>query len=381
MRHPLWLVDSTCLAFFLVAMGFAFFARQNPQKRISLETKNIPVAVAQPLQSLDISQIYENDLFNTYHRTAPPLVETDYTTPLPTPPTQTVVTVPTETPQPFIAPLEIKLKGIILVDDHSENTAIIADAKTDNQNNYSVGDVIEDARIVRILQDRVILVRSNGQQETLYINAKDSETDPALTEERNHWTNVVKKLQETNYYLDPETFVYIVRNVAQFIDILDLTTVYKKGQSIGCRVGAITKNSLGAALGLEQNDIITHINGIEIASTETRIEAYQSLAHKTFGDTVPVIILKNGFKKTYSYTLHDLKDPLDESLEDLKKINSATGAQQGPSENTLQQEKINLLKEKYKFAQTAQDIKIAEKRIMLQKGGRDQVKNFSLDKE
>ncbi len=373
MRHPLWLVDSTFLLLFVAAIGFAFFSRQKLPRRIKLEKDVHHATQKKATGPVDITQIYENDLFNTYHKIIHPPVQPDYTQTMPQPPTQTAVTIPAEPRQPFLPPLEIALKGVATIDDESNNIAIIADSKSNEQKNYKVGDMIQDARLIRVLSNRAILIRSNGQQETLYLNEKDVENDPAFAEERDHWTHLVKKIGDNDFLLDPETLILVSRNLAQFIDILDLTTVYKKGESMGCRVGNITHDSLGSAMGLEPYDIITHIDAISTLETEDRYKAYQELIKKTFGDTVTVNLTRNNSPLTIHYKLYDLKDPLDESLQELEKADKLAGIEIGPSAEVIEEERINLLKEKYKFAPTTQDIKIHQKMAMLNQGKRDQV--------
>ena len=378
MRHPLWLVDTTFLALFVIAGALAFFSVQKLPKRIKLDVGTATNTSSKVSKAVDPAQVYENDLFNTYHKVIPEPVQPDYTSPMPTPPTQTTVKVPPGPQQPFLPPLEIKLKGIITVDDESNNIAIIADSKTSEQKNYRPGDTVEDARLIRVLHNRVIFIRSNGQQETLYLNAKDLENDPAFVEERAHWIHVVKKIHDELFLLDPETFVQIARNIAQFIDMLDLTTVYQKGKSIGCRVGAITHDSLGSAMGLEPYDIITTIDNVATANTEQRYKVYTNLTKKTFGDSVKVSVTRDGQPIAISYKLHDLKDPLDETLEELQKSDALAGIHTGPTAEEVEEERIELLKQKYKFAPTLQDMKINQKMSMLKKGKRERVKDFSL---
>jgi len=97
-------------------------------------------------------------------------------------------------PKPkFLDPLDITLKGIIvLVHNDSKNRAIIADNKTNKELTYKVGSAIEDAQLIRILSNKVIFLRSNGQQEVLYLREKDAELDPVYTIIDN-WDGIIQK--------------------------------------------------------------------------------------------------------------------------------------------------------------------------------------------
>jgi len=150
--------------------------------------------------------------------------------------------------------------------------------------------------------------------------------------------------------------------------MFDLTTVYQKGKSIGCRIGNIVHDSLGYAMGLEPHDIVTHINSLSTLNTEERYNTYQSLLKKKIGDTIEVKGLRDGSDFMISYHLYDLKDPLHESLQELEKDEKASGVYTGPSPAEIEEERIKLLRDKYKFAPTAQDIKIQQKMAMLKEG-------------
>ncbi len=380
MRHPLWLVNTAFLALLVCVAVFTFFSSQKPPKRVSLEPEASFNQQALSARSIDISKIYENDLFDTYHKTSAPIVEQTFTSPMPQAPTQSASQTPPDTSQPFLPPLNIKIRGIISVDDESHNIAIIADEKTTEQKNYKVGDMVEDARLVKILPNKAIFIRSNGQQETLYLNEKDLETDPVLFEQREHWLHIVKPAQQGLYLVDPESFEIVTKNLAQFIDMLDMTTVYQKGKSIGCRVGNIAPSSLGTALGLEPHDMITSVDGKAITTTDERYNAYKKIAAKDFGDTITVELIRDGAPLTITFRLHDLKDPLDQTVDELKKANQIQIIHTIPSEEELNEERIKLLKAKYKFAPTEQDIKVHQKMSMFQQGKRERVKQFKLDK-
>lgn len=380
MRHPLWLVNTAFFLLLAVIAVFIFFSTQKTPKRAALEPQVLYSSKGESTRSINIISIYENDLFNTYHKIIPEPVQKNLATAMPEVPTQNTKQLPPDQIQPFLPPLNIKLRGIISVDDESNNIAIIADTKTTEQKNYKPGDTIEDARLIKVLPNKAIFIRSNGQQETLYMQEKDLESDAALAGEPAQWLKVVKKLQENFFLLDAEMFVEIVKNVAQLIDIFNLTTFYKKGKNLGCRVGNIEQNSLGIAMGLESYDIITNIDGNPLSSTDLSYAAYNSIIKKIFGQTIIIDIIREEQPLKISYKLQDLKGTLEKDIEQLKKSNLLSDAYQQGSEEELIDEKINLLKTKYKFAPTKQDIKVHQKISMFEQGKRNKVKQFRLDK-
>ncbi len=366
MRHPLWLINAVLLVLIIAVISFIFLDNSPLPKRTSLtitSSVDLPSATA---SSVSIEKIIENDLFDTHHKEPQPVVPQDFAPKLPAlpqPALPTEIVIPAE-PQPtFLPPLDIKLKGVITVDDESMNKALIADNKTTTETMYRAGDLIQDARIVKILSNRIIIVRSNGQQETLYLNENDLKT-PYTQEQTDRWIHVVKKSSADQYLLDHEVFAQIIKNVAQCIDVFDITTVYKDGKSFGCKLGFFDNTALGYGMGLEPYDTILSINELPIATPEQRFAVYNSLLKVHFEDTITLELIRNAEHMKLVYTLRDLKDPFDTETPSPKKYEGITALQ---DDEDLEQEKMNILKQRYQFAQTVQDIKIEQKTAMLQK--------------
>ena len=96
------------------------------------------------------------------------------------------------------------------------------------------------------------------------------------------------------YVVDPLSFIIHIPNLSQCIDALNLITVYKQGESIGCRVGSLPPKSIGLALGFQQGDIITAINSIPSTTTDSRFEIYQTIVGICkLGDTIHVAMTRN----------------------------------------------------------------------------------------
>ncbi len=221
MRHPFWLVNSILLLFFMCTIVFIFFSWQRAPIKVSFEPGPEVKPIKKDITKIDLSKIYTNDLFNTYVQPLPPPKEPDYTKPIPQPPAPKPPSMPVTPPIKFLEPLKINLRGIIVATDERMNTAIIEDAKAGKAQNYKIGDMIEDAQLIRILKNKIILIRSNGQQETLYVSQHDAELEQLLMPE-NNWTMVIKKIAENIYTVDPDLFAEKIRNLAQFIDILNI---------------------------------------------------------------------------------------------------------------------------------------------------------------
>lgn len=361
MKHPFWLANSTLLLLVTLAATFIFFSRPKLPPRVSFEPASDLKPAKQEIAKIDLSKIYTNDLFDTYKQPLPPPKEPDLLKPMPQPPTPKLPSRPVSPPPKFLEPLKINLLGIIVASDERMNIAIIKDTQTNLAQNYKIGDMITDAQLIRILKNKVILIRSNGQQETLYVSKHDAELEQLLMPEGN-WSALIKKSTENVFEVDPEAFIDRVRNLAQFIDLLNLTTVYRKGKSIGCRIGTIDKSSLGQALGLQQGDIIEQINNMPATDTKSRFEIYKNILNMQNGDIVSVNLVRKNKPILIQYKLEKIErvapKPPAESKPTVPGIETKTAQE-------IEQEKRKILEQKYRFAPTAEQLEKKEKQAML----------------
>jgi type II secretory pathway component PulC len=368
MKHPFWLVNDLLFIIFLTILGFIVISRQKPPSSVSLVPKAEIKLPKKAVSKIDLSKIYTNDLFETYQAPAPKEEIQIPKITMPEPPTPKPVKVPLALPAKFLEPLQISLKGVITLSEEADNIAIIQDSKTSATKNYHVGDKIEDAQLIRILSNKIILIRSNGQQETLYVNQYDAELDQQL-QIRSDWSSVVQKKGENNYLVDPITFVQSIPNLAEFIDKLNLITVYKKGKSIGCRVGILQPKSIGLALGLQPGDVIEAINNIPATTTDSRFEIYQNIISMDIGDIIEVSLIRNQESVVITYTLHQLEES------SLQPVPSVLGKEKSAQE--LEQEKIEILRQQQQFAPTLEQLKMQQKRNMVNYGNQNR-RNFNV---
>jgi type II secretory pathway component PulC len=361
MKHPFWIVNS--LLFFLVILTFIFmyFSRVKIPERESIDPVYVPSKKDLKLD-INIRKIYEDDLFGTYIKEIKP-IQQDLVTPFPEPPSSRVTTMPTEIIPEFLEPLDITLKGIVVISTNdTKNRAIISDNKTKREDMYKVGDNIEDAQLIRIFRNKVIFLRSNGQQEVLYLREQDAKFDPAFAI-FDGWDSAIKKVSDDNYLVDPKEFIFRITNLAQLIEVLGLTTAYQKGKSIGCRVGALMPKSVGVYLGLQSGDIILTINDIPATDTKNRLEIYNNIITLPLHEVITVELLRNKQKKVLKYTLQEL------DVDKQGYIKEAPFTQVSPIIKPLQKEqREEILRQKQKFAPTMKEIRARERANMFEKG-------------
>lgn len=356
MRHPFWIVNSVLLLFVVLATIFAYFSRVRVPHRESIEPESYTRPKKQQTIDINIKKIYENDLFDTFRKEVPVYQEPQYQLEIPTPPPQEEVVTPTIPEPVFLDPLDITLKGIIVVGkDEQKNRVIIADNKTDTEHTYKVGDIIEDAQLIRIFNNKIILLRSNGQQEVLYLREQDAQLDPVYTAISN-WQDIIQQAGQNTFLISPHLFVDRVKNLAQFIDMIGLSTAYQQGISVGCRIGDLPPDSLGIHLGLQSGDIITTINTIPATTTPERLQIYKSIVQMKDDDRITVNLTRQGTPIQLQYTLKSFGQ---------KKIPGFTTTVSPEQEL---KHKTDILRQKHKFAPTIDELRKKERQLIMDYG-------------
>ncbi len=365
MRQPVWILNTSILFFFLVLIAIISFYKVNLQSPYQIIPAEIPSAISQQKpSSLDLSKIYgTNDLFNTYKAEEVPAQQPEGIQSVPLPPQPILVQAPKiEVPQ-FLDPLPITLTGIFMFNVDAENRAIILDNKTKQETTYKIGDEVEDAQLVKIFSNKILLIRSNGQQELLYVRQEDATIDTAEHEKKN-WTNVVKKIAQDTYLIDKQEFAFEVKSLSNAIDLFDLTTAYKQGKSIGSKIGRIEPESLATACGFVSGDIITMIEDIPAINTENRLQLYKKITTLPEENQITLQLLRKDALITLAFKIGTIK-PIPPQSSIFKTTPETKAKLIKQYDKELRQEKIKLLKQKEKFAPTTQELRLYEKENIL----------------
>lgn len=360
MKQPLWIINSSLLLLLLIVGIFILVSREKAPARAVINPQ--PAAVEVPLErpTINSKKIYEKDLFETYV-VVPTVKPSDVQLEMPKPPVARPPIVPALPAPIFLPPLNVTLKGIVTVSyDDSKNRAIIADNRTNQEGVYKTGDTLEDAQLMRIFSNKVVLVRSNGQQEVLYLREKDAKVDPMFAA-LSGWAEVIHETRPGEYSVEPTSFVDKVKSLAQFIDMLDLTSVYKKGQNVGCRIGNIERDSLGIMLGLQSGDIIIRINNIPATDTAHRLKIYREVI-KAADEGKPIVVeyLRRKMPMSLLITVEERKPK--PTLENIRKVPVVP-----VTAEDIKQKELRSLREKYNFAPTMKEIRERERAHMVQR--------------
>ena len=192
--------------------------------------------------------------------------------------------------------LKLELKGTI-TGDPKHSFAIIEDNDKKKQDLYRLNDTIKDAKLVKILEDKVIILR-NGQEEALLMAFEDTMPDRKFLKKKA--ARSVERISGTKYRLDREAVTDAMGDLTQFMSQLSLKPHYVSGKPAGFQISKIKPGSLISKMGLRNGDVIKNINNMTIDSPEQAIEVYQQLQNES---SLSIEVERRGRKKTYTYEI------------------------------------------------------------------------------
>ena len=247
----------------------------------------------------DYRIIQERNLFNA--NPAPPAP-----TPLPPKPDK-----PAETAAaPPLSPLDVKLVATAVVEG-GRSFALVQ--KGSEVRLVREGeDVVEGARLDKVLRDRIRVVRGGRTEEILLFRPEEKRTPagrsrrhPAVRPARAESaagaeSDTIRKVAEDRWVIDAREIEQAQENMSRLLTQIRVVPNFTNGQPDGFKVFAIRPGSLFARIGLQNGDVIKRINGIEIQGPEEAFEAYQRLKDETM---IQIDLVRRNQNKTFTYEI------------------------------------------------------------------------------
>lgn len=189
------------------------------------------------------------------------------------------------------------------------SVAVIRDNEYKITGAFPVGGKVHGATVTEILETRVYL-DNEGKAE--YIDMFELPAPPppppgekpaapnkddALAVEM---AKGIKKVNENNYELQRGTLESVLGNMALLSRSARIVPEMKDGKAAGFRLFAVRPDGPFAMIGMQNGDIISSINGLEITSPEKALEVYaklKSASHLSLG------MERNGQKVTKEYNI------------------------------------------------------------------------------
>lgn len=279
---PIWFVNLFLVIFFTFTTIFIGVKKEKTLIFPVLKIINNDKKNEKKEKEIDFNKIIERDIFDSMpilpieeqkpHIQAVPLFNISE---IPAPPQYLNLITEEDEEIEYLPPLQIAIKGIIISNNPKNNRVFIENLRTKEERGYFIGDLIEEAQIVFIAKNKVVFIRSNGQQETIYINKIGENEDLiALNIPLN---KIIYKDENKEINIDYNYLSKKFHSLGDFLDELGLITYFENGIPIGCQVGLSSEKSFGKELELEEGDIILSINKINVSTHENRMKIYENL--------------------------------------------------------------------------------------------------------
>ncbi|HTA19921.1 MAG TPA: type II secretion system protein GspC [Polyangia bacterium] len=302
LRKYLWAIDLV-----VIAICAVFCARASATAIESSLASMAPLPKPAPRAFAAVSQqtVYTKDFEeilkrNVFCSTCPPIIQPPVT--------------PDSGPPPPAAPqktsLPLKLLAIMFAPapaDPRWSMAIIRDSEAKTAGPYAINDKIRDALITDISATRVDLdVSGRKEYMELFDTAPAAapvaapvvvaSADPLAAElERG-----IKKTGENSYEVQRGTVDSLLGNMSALSRAARIVPEIKDGRAAGFRLFSVRPDGPFAKIGLQNGDVISAINGLEMTSPDKALEVYTKL--KT-ASHLSVGLERNGQKITKDYNI------------------------------------------------------------------------------
>lgn len=252
-----------------------------------------------PVYSKEVEEILKRNIFCS---TCPPILKQETGT-------QVVDTVPPLQK----SSLPLKLLAIMFAPPPADphwSMAIIRDNDAKTAGPYSIGSKIRDAEIDDIDETRVYLNFGGGRRE--YLELLDTTTAPgapappppmAAAPKDPFAAELDKGIRKTGpntYEVQHTTLDSLLGNMGALARAARIVPETRDGKSIGFRLFSIKPDGPFGKIGLQNGDVISAINGLEMTSPDKALEVYTKL--KT-ANHLSVGLERNGQKVTMDYTI------------------------------------------------------------------------------
>jgi len=218
---------------------------------------------------------------------------------------------PVETPLQRTS-LPLKLLAVMFAPrpaDPRWSMAIIRDTDDKSVGPYSIGSKVHDATVTDIDETRVYL-DVQGRKEYLDLIDRPQaaqttaaapvvsapSTDPLVAD----LAKGIKKTGEHNYEVQRPTVDSLLGNMSLLSRAARIVPEIKDGRAAGFRLFSVKPDGPFALIGLQNGDVISAINGLEMTSPDKALEVYtklRSASHLSVG------LERNGQKITKEYNI------------------------------------------------------------------------------
>lgn len=213
---------------------------------------------------------------------------------LPLPPPEPEVTEPTEpvvdlNAAPVRTTLRLKLLGTLVSESMpSWSVASIQDLVTLKTATYMPDDLIQNAKVLEIERERVIILNNNRKE---FIDASGEAGPPPVAApvmapaprgpEVAALGTGIKKVGDNDYEIPRAEIDKTLANLNDVAMQARIVPAFKDGVAQGFKLFSIRPDSIYSKIGIQNGDVIKRINGFDLNSPEKALEIYSKLKEST----------------------------------------------------------------------------------------------------
>jgi general secretion pathway protein C len=303
LRKYLWALDLA-----IIALCAVFLARASAS---AVEASIVvpPVRPASRLAGNQPPTVYTKDYEeilkrNVFCSTCPPII----------PPPEDATTAQQVNLAPQKTSLPLALMGIMYSPGAlglKWSVAIVRDTEDKSMGAFGVGGKVHGATLTEIQETRVYLDNAGKTEFLDLLDVANAQTAPtpavaavapapggdALSQEMDRG---IRKLGEHSYEIQRQTLESVLGNMNLLSRSARIVPEIKDGKSAGFRLYSVRPDGPFAKIGMQNGDVISSINGLEITSPEKALEVYaklKSASHLSLG------LERNGQKVTKDYSI------------------------------------------------------------------------------
>ena len=304
LRKYLWAIDlavvAICAIFSARATATIVEARLGKLAPSAKAAPHMLAPASQTVYSKEIEEILKRNVFCS---TCPPI--------LPQPTTGADVGPPPD-PTPQRTSLPLKLLAIMFAPPPADprwSVAIIRDTEATTAGPYTIGAQVRTATIADIDETRVYLDISGRREYLDLIDAAPGAapvvpvaavaappSDPLMAE----MEKGVKKTGENTYDVQRSTVDSLLGNMSVLSRSARIVPEIRDGKAVGFRLFSVRPDGPFAKIGLQNGDVISAINGLEMTTPDNALTVYtklKSASHLSVG------LERNGQKITKDYSI------------------------------------------------------------------------------
>jgi len=201
-----------------------------------------------------------------------------------------------------LPPLQLRLLGTV-AGDPKISLAVIEDLTRKFQDVYKVGDSVQGAEIVRILEDKVAL-RRDGMEHVLSLcvgtaaAGKAGPAAPSRPEKTVPSAEAVRVSSPSRFEINKRALLARIGGMEAILKKVKATEYKVNGKTEGLKLTGLNQVTMARFVGLREGDILQVVNGQELTSLPKAFQVFRKARKQSFVD---LKILRRGEQVRLSY--------------------------------------------------------------------------------